>query len=146
MPKVSLHYGLTLPIPGQQYTNVKADVSFDGIDTEGDVAAQVARCVEVLGQVAEGADGALAQQASNLSGLAIDGLGLPKELADLKRQMTTVIKRLVDEVTRHKEQLEALHGKPADARGKGRARKASPVAAGSGDGSPAPAEGVAPPA
>ena len=107
MPKVSVHLGLTFPGSGE-FTSNRCDVSFDDIDTEGDVAAQLAACNEALTKVSEGVEIALATEAANVSGLSVGGLGLARSFAEFREKLAKWQENVVGEVRRQKEALEKL--------------------------------------
>ena len=75
MPKGSGDLGLNLPIPGRDFSMVKPSVSFTDIDTDGDVAAQIAACDEALVAVVDAAEKRLEQTTADLTGLDFEGLG-----------------------------------------------------------------------
>ncbi|KKL97934.1 hypothetical protein LCGC14_1829490 [marine sediment metagenome] len=83
MPKVSIKLGLTFP-GAKDYTSFRVDVAFSDIDTDGDLEAQKKACLEVADDLAIAAEAALAQEASNLSGLAIEGAGIGAEFAEFR--------------------------------------------------------------
>jgi len=107
MATVNVHIGFSVKIPGQDYGMLKADVDFGGIDTESDVEAQLLRCQEVAEQTSQAAEKSLATVAANLSGLNIEGVGLSKDLAELKVKVTNALKSVIDEVRRQKDIIEA---------------------------------------
>jgi len=97
MPKVSVKLGLTFP-GAKDYTSFRADVAFTDIDTDGDLEAQKKACLEVADDLAIAAEAALAQEASNVSGLAIEGAGIGAEFADFRARFKKAWQKLVDKV------------------------------------------------
>lgn len=86
MPKISVHLGVTLPGPSQ-YSSFRADVEFYDIDTDSNLEEQISACSETAVKVTESAEQSLAQQASNLSGLGIEGLGFGEQLKELQKRL-----------------------------------------------------------
>lgn len=108
MPTISVSSKLTLPVPNQDFGSFSQEIGFWGIDVEGDVEAQVAACVAAIDPAASAAQERLAQEAANLSGITLEGLGLSKEFTNFKDRMTNILNRVVKEVTRHKGDLDKL--------------------------------------
>ncbi len=97
MPKVSVKLGLTFP-GAKEYTSFRADVAFTDIDTDGDLEAQKKACLEVADDLAIAAESALAQEASNVSGLAMEGVGIGAEFATFRTKFRGAWEKLVDRV------------------------------------------------
>ena len=95
MPKISVHLGVTLPIPGQDYSSLRVDVQFDDIDPERDVQEQLDTCEKLVLQTTEVAERALLQQATNMSGVSLDG-GLAKKV----ERLTSVVQRIIEHIKR----------------------------------------------
>lgn len=110
MPLVSVKLGLTLPVPSKDggFPYVRVDVEYGDIDTERDVDAQIAECIEATEKVAVSAETAVAQQATNLSGLNFEGLGMADDLKRLKERLNTYLPELKAEVKRQGEALAKL--------------------------------------
>ena len=97
MPKVSVKLGLTFP-GAKEYTSFRADVAFSDIDTDGDLEAQKKACLEVADDLAIAAEAALAQEASNVSGLTMEGAGIGAEFATFRTKFGKAWKTLVARV------------------------------------------------
>lgn len=98
MPMVSLELGLALPIPNQSFGSFKASVRFDQIDTDGDVEEQLKKCEAVVALAADKAEASLAQVTANVSGLAVEGVGLNKEFTEFRAQVVGTLRRIIDRV------------------------------------------------
>ena len=97
MVKVNVKLGLTLP--GQeQYSSFRADFGISEIDTEGDVEQQLKDALEAGDQATVAAEAGLAQQASNLSGLTLEGVGLGEQFAKFRANFSPLWKKLVARV------------------------------------------------
>lgn len=97
MPKVSVHLGLTFP-GAKEFTSFRADVTFAEIDTEGDLEAQKAACLALVDDLAVTAEAALAQEASNVSGLNMEGAGIGAEFAKFRDRLKPAWVGLVDRI------------------------------------------------
>ncbi|KKK61039.1 hypothetical protein LCGC14_3018320 [marine sediment metagenome] len=118
MPKVTLHFGIT--IPGQkEYSSVRADVGFE-IDADGDIDAQLKQCLTAVKATEEPLEGALVQQVANLEGVSLEGAGIATDFAAFVKRMENRVDSIIGEVKRHKDVLEAL-----DAAGLVKASKAA---------------------
>ena len=104
MPRVSFKAGLTIPGP-QQYSSLKPEIEISDIDADGDVDAQIAAALAALAKVYEVGEQQLAQEAANMGGLAIEGLGLATELKEFKAFVEKRLEQIVAEI---KKQGEAL--------------------------------------
>ena len=117
MPKVTMHFGIT--VPGQkEYSSVRADVEFQ-LDADGDIKVQLKKCIDATKAIEEPLEGALVQQVANLEGVSLEGVGLATEFAEFVKSMSARVNSTIDEVRRHKDTLEAL-----DAAGLVKAKKA----------------------
>jgi len=102
MPKISIELGVT--IPGQkEYNTLRAAIKFDEIETNGDIKAQVEECIAAIEQAAESAEGSLAQQISNLSGLSIEGVGLATEFSEFKEKVRVWAQEIIDKMKKLEE-------------------------------------------
>ena len=111
MSKVSLHLGVTFAAdPADRGSPwFRADVHFDEIDVDGDVDAQVDRMVSALGEkIAAKGEEALAQEASNISGLAVEGFGIAGMFEEYKSRTKTWQDNVVGEVRRQKRILKKI--------------------------------------
>ena len=95
MAKLSVELSLTVKIPNQEFGMFKVATWFGDIDADGDVEAQVAKLSEAFETVAQGAEKALAQEAANVSGLSVEGLGLAGEFAEYREYTQKVRYRFI---------------------------------------------------
>ena len=99
MSKVSIHRGVTIPHPDKgNYTMWKTDITLSDIDTEGDVDAQIEEALGVAGKISASLAEPLAQDAADVSTLAIEGVGVAKQfeqfLVDDKAWKDSVVKEV----------------------------------------------------
>jgi len=113
MPKINLHYGITIP-GAKEYSSIRVDVGME-LDADGDIDVQIKKCLDAAAKADEPLEGALVQRAANIEGVALEGTGLTVDLEALKAQVTAFIERsekvsksIIGEVTRHKNTLDAL--------------------------------------
>ena len=102
MSKISLRLGVTFAVdPADRGSPwFRADVHLDEIDVEGDVDAQLARSLEALEKVSEKGEGALAQEASNISGMNVEGFGISRAFGEYKDKLKTWQNSVVGEIRR----------------------------------------------
>ena len=97
MAKVSVKLGLTLP--GQeQYSSFRADFAISEIDTEGNVEQQLKDALAAGDRATIVAEAGLAQQASNLSGITLEGVGLGEQFAKFRANFSPLWKKLISRV------------------------------------------------
>ena len=107
MPKIGLKLGLTIPGP-QQYSSLKPEIEISDIDADGDVDAQIAAALAALAKLYEAGEQQLAQEAANMGGLAIEGLGLATELKEFKAGFEEFKAHVVIQVKELKAKVAAL--------------------------------------
>lgn len=94
-------------MPGkQEFTSFRADVTFE-VDTDGDVEAQLESCAAAYEQAETAVETALCQQASDISGLNFEGMGVADELREFKAKLKKSWIKLAAEVEEHGNILEA---------------------------------------
>lgn len=98
MPKVSVKLGLTLPGP-EQYSSFRADFGISEIDTEGDVEQQLKDALAAGDRAAVVAEAGLAQQASNVSGITLEGVGVGQAFGEFRKKFQPLWKALVERVS-----------------------------------------------
>lgn len=97
MPKISVKLGITLPGP-QQYSSFRADFGISDLDTDGDVEAQLEAALEAGEKASVQAEAGLAQQAANVSGITLEGVGVGQAFADFREKFQPAWKKLVEKV------------------------------------------------
>ncbi len=95
--KVTLHHGITLPGPSE-YSSVRTDVTISDIDPEGDVVEQIDACMAALTPMDERAQEALGDQATNLTGLNFEGIGLGLQFKTFATNMRKWAKGVDDDI------------------------------------------------
>ena len=105
-----MHLGVTFAVdPADRGSPwFRADVHLDEIDVEGDVEAQLARSLKALEQVSEKGEGALAQEASNISGLNVEGFGIARAFGEYKDKLKTWQNSVVGEIRRQGELVDKV--------------------------------------
>ena len=99
MPKVSVKLGITFQASDKKFSPwFRADVEFMDIDLDQDVDEQTRRCLEAADSIAVAAEGALTQEAANVSGVGIEGAGLASEFATFRTKFSGAWKKLVERV------------------------------------------------
>jgi hypothetical protein len=98
MAKVTLHEGLTFS-GEKEYSSFRVDVTIADIDTEGNVGEQLKQAVEALEETAIEAEGALATQAANVSGLAIEGAGVGAAFANFREKFAPMWASMLERIT-----------------------------------------------
>ncbi len=78
MAKVSVHLGITYP-GTKDFSSFRSDVTISDIEVNEDIPTQVKEALDAIVDIGEAAEEALAQQAANASGLAVEGVGLATE-------------------------------------------------------------------
>lgn len=105
MSKIIVHSGLTLP-GKQEFTSFRVDVTFE-VDPDGDVEAQLESCAAAYAQTDTAVETSLCQQASDVSGLNFEGMGVADELREFKAKLKRSWIKLAAEVEKHGDVLEA---------------------------------------
>ena len=95
--RVTIHHGITLPGPSE-YSSVRTDVTFTDIDPEGDVVEQIESCIAALTPMDERAQEVLGDQATNLTGLNFEGIGLGLKFETFAKKMRAWAKGVDDNI------------------------------------------------
>ena len=98
MPKISMHLGITLPIPGKEYSSLRQDIEFNEIDTSGDIKAQLEECINAVLLASEPMDKTLSTIMTNSSGLDFAGAGLTTQFELFKEQTTRNLRKIVNKI------------------------------------------------
>lgn len=109
MPKVDIELGITVPYPDNNYANVRPTIRFSGIDPDGDVEAQLEACAEVYTKAVPIAEERLLQEASNLTAMNFEGIGVAAAFAAFEKYMVEQVKVIMDEVKRQKQIVDKLN-------------------------------------
>lgn len=115
MAKLSVSIGLTVPSRDVEYANFRPFASFKDIDVEGDVEAQARACLDAMERVSPLLEQGVARLAADASGLAVEGLGLSREFEAFRERVGETLRRIVAEVKRHKDILDAAAPAPVGA-------------------------------
>lgn len=107
MPKITIHAGVTLP-GSQEYSSFRGDVTFTDIDTQEPLVPQLKECIEAVEETGRAVEEALATQASNLSGMNVEGVGIATEFQEFRRRLRTAWEDLVAKVNKHDDVIQAL--------------------------------------
>lgn len=83
MSTVSVHLGITYP-GSKQFSSFRADVTISDIDVKGNIKEQLKEALEASVEIGKVAEEAVAQQAANASGLAVEGVGLATDFFEFK--------------------------------------------------------------
>lgn len=105
MSTVSVHLGITYP-GSKQFSSFRADVTISDIDVKGDIDEQLKEALAASVKIGETAEEAVAQQAANASGLAVEGVGLASEFYGFKETLKKWQENVVDQVKKLKDQVE----------------------------------------
>lgn len=108
MPDVSVHLGITYP-GTKDFSSFRSDVTISNIDVKEDIDVQIKEALDAIIQIGEAAEEALAQQAANASGLAVEGVGLATEFYLFKEKDKAWKKKVADKL---KEVIEAKKNSP----------------------------------
>ncbi len=106
MPKITVSAGITLP-GSVDYSSFKGLVEFSDIDTDKPLDAQLEECLEAVDATSKVVEESLAKQASNLSGMNVEGVGLATEFEEFRNRLRPAFKGLSDMVERHDNILQA---------------------------------------
>ncbi len=80
MAKVSIHRGVTIPHPDKgNYTMWKSDITLTDIEVNDDVDTQIEDALGVAEKISAALAEPLAQDAADVSALAIEGVGVSKQ-------------------------------------------------------------------
>lgn len=115
MPKVSVKLGITMPGP-QEYSSFRADFAISDIDVDGDVEGQLADALRIGDRASIEAEAGLAQQAANLSGLNLEGVGVGAQFSEFKEKFGKAWSRLKETVEANAAAIDGLMGDKKGAR------------------------------
>ncbi len=116
MSTVSVHLGITYP-GSKQFSSFRADVTISDIDVKmdlsdekrsKDIEEQLKEALAASVKIGETAEEAVAQQAANASGLAVEGVGLASEFYGFKEALKKWQENVVDQVKKLKDQIEPM--------------------------------------
>ena len=110
MSTVSVHLGITYP-GSKQFSSFRADVTISDIDVKGDIKEQLKEALEASIEIGKTAEEAVAQQAANASGLAVEGVGLSTEFYGFKETLKKWQENVVSQVTKLTKEVEAKKAK-----------------------------------
>ncbi len=99
MSKVSVHRGVTIPHPDKgNYTMWKTDITLSDIEVGDDVDTQIDEALGVAAKISASLAEPLAQDAADVSTLAIEGIGVAQQfekfLIDDKAWKESVVKEV----------------------------------------------------
>jgi len=97
MPEVSVHLGITYP-GTKDFSSFRSDVTISNIDVKESIPEQVKESLEAIAEIGEAAEEALAQQAANASGLAVEGVGLATEFYMFREKDKAWKKKVGDKI------------------------------------------------
>ena len=106
MSTVSVHLGITYP-GSKQFSSFRADVTISDIDVQGDIKEQLKEALEASIEIGKTAEDAVAQQAANASGLAVEGVGLATDFYEFKDALKKWQENVVGQVTKLTEEVTA---------------------------------------
>ena len=106
MPKITVSAGITLP-GSVDYSSFKGLVEFSEIDTDKPIDPQLEECLEAVDATAKVVEESLAKQASNLSGMNVEGVGLASEFEEFRTRLRVLFGELSDTVEKHDNILQA---------------------------------------
>jgi hypothetical protein len=104
-PTVSVEISVVLPIPNQSFGCFKVGATWNNVDPSQDLKEQTDKLSKVTAQMAEQLTESVATELANLGGVAIEGVGLPTDVATLRQefeayrgQSVGMIKKLIEKV------------------------------------------------
>ena len=95
MSKVSVHLGITYP-GSVNFSSFRSDVTISDIEVEKDIPSQVEEALLAIIEIGTAAEEALAQQAANASGMAVEGVGLATEFYQFREKDKAWKKKVAD--------------------------------------------------
>ena len=110
MPKITVKAGITLPLGTDErgkFSFFRGDVEFADIDTSEPLNAQLEECAEAVDATAKVVEESLAKQASNLSGMNVEGVGLATEFEEFRKRLRVAFEDLSASVEKHDNILQA---------------------------------------
>lgn len=105
MPLVDIELGITVPYPDNAYANVRPTIRFSGIDPDGDIEAQLKACAEVYTKAVPIVEERLMQEASNLTAMNFEGIGVAAAFAAFEKHTNAQVEFIIQEMTRQKKVL-----------------------------------------
>ena len=105
MPVVTVKLGISYP-GTKQFSNFRADVTIGDIDVKGDIDEQLKEALAASIKIGETAEEAVAQQAANASGLAVEGVGLASEFYGFKETLKKWQENIVGQIQKVTDQVE----------------------------------------
>jgi hypothetical protein len=101
--KISVHQGLTLPIPGKDFSSLRYDVTLTDIDIDEDIDEQITKGLAAVEKVTEAGEKALGEGAASITGLNFEGFGV----SDIVRKLNAKLENVIGEVKRQRDVLES---------------------------------------
>ena len=101
MPLVDIELGITVPYPDNNYANVRPTIRFSGIDPDGDIEAQLKACAKVYTMAVPIVEERLLQEASNLTSMNFEGIGVAAAFAAFEKHTNDRIEFITKEMLRH---------------------------------------------
>lgn len=106
--KITVHQGLTVPIPGRDFSSLRYDVTLTDIDLEEDIDKQIEEGLAAVEKVAEAGEKALVEGAANISGLNFEGLGIATQFSKFENKFNVWKENITGEIKRQKEVVDTL--------------------------------------
>lgn len=116
--RVSVELGLTLPIPGIDYSSVRPTTRIDNIDPNGDVEAQITLGLETAAKALVALDEHMEVAIHDMLAPETNAPGYRDRLTSVERTQAAVVERL-NEVVRRMKQPEVAAALAAAVREKG---------------------------
>lgn len=85
-PTISVRLGMTVKVPDTDFTVVKPEVSFDGLDPNN-LEADLAMCEEAALKAIDRVAKVASQEAADAAGMGFAGFGLNKEIKVIRQRL-----------------------------------------------------------